>query len=50
MKANEAPEKIYVSKFNNGEITIKGLSNLQYDIIMDLVMSWEQKEYKHLIK
>jgi hypothetical protein len=48
MEAN-APKKISVSKFNNGEITIKGLSNLQYDVIMDLVMSWEQREYKHLI-
>ena len=50
MKTNETQEKIHVSKFNNGEITIKGLSNLQYDVIMDLVMSWEQTEYKHLIK
>ena len=44
----EAMGTISASKESEGVVIIKGLSNLQYDVIMDLIMSWNNREYEHL--
>ena len=42
--------KVTVVKTYDGTVYIKGLSNLQYDVISDIVLSWNTKEYEHLMQ
>ena len=41
----EAPDTIKIAKTDNGAVVIAGLNNLQYDVIIDLIMSWNIVDY-----
>ena len=42
----EAPDTIKIAKTDNGAVVIAGLNNLQYDVINDLIMSWNIVDYQ----
>jgi hypothetical protein len=39
------PDTIKIAKTDNGAVVITGLNNLQYDVINDLIMSWNNINY-----
>ena len=41
----EEPDTIKIAKTDNGAVVIAGLNNLQYDVINDLIMSWNIVNY-----
>ena len=42
----QAPDTIKIAKTDNGAVVIAGLNNLQYDVINDLIMSWNIVDYQ----
>lgn len=42
----EEPDTIKIAKTGNGVVVIAGLNNLQYDVINDLIMSWNIVDYQ----
>jgi hypothetical protein len=39
------PDTIKIAKTDNGAVVITGLNNLQYDVINNLIISWNNINY-----
>lgn len=45
-KRTTSTKTIKIAKTDNGAVVIAGLNNLQYDVINDLIMSWNIVDYQ----